>query len=49
MAWSAIECYKKFVPLIHHQLVIGWIGKAHGPTYMQETLEHLDNLYKQML
>ena len=23
---------KNFCPLIFHQLVVGWIGKAHGPT-----------------
>ena len=31
-AWSAIKCYKRFMPLILHQLVVGWIGKAHGLT-----------------
>ena len=30
--WSAIECYKRFVPRHPHQLVIGWIGKAYDPT-----------------
>ena len=27
-----IECYKRFVSLILCQLVVEWIGKAHGPT-----------------
>ena len=35
---------KDLCPLILHQLAVRWIGKAHGPTYMEETSEHLEDL-----
>ena len=42
-AWFAIEYYKRFVSLILHQLVIGWIGKAHGPTILIDKSERKSN------
>ena len=43
--WFAIECYKRFVPLILHQLIIGWIGKAHSPTKITTRHFFIDNFF----